>query len=64
MPGQVPDLVFAINSFRGDQVLHAESDRPIATCFYEMNSKNVVRISCEEERQKKHGLVLSLLTLK
>lgn len=59
-----PDLVFAINSFRGDQVLHAESDRPIATCFYEMNSKNVVRISCEEERQKKHGLVLSLLTLK
>lgn len=45
-----PELIFAINSFRGDEVLHAETDRALATCFFELNPENVVRITCEEER--------------
>jgi hypothetical protein len=51
--GGNPELVFAINAFRGDELLHSETDRSIATCFYEMDAKNVIRISCEEERAAK-----------
>jgi predicted ATPase len=51
--GGNPELVFAINNFRGDEVLHAETDRAIATCFFELDPANVVRIACQEERTAK-----------
>jgi predicted ATPase len=48
--GGLPDLVFALNAFRGDPILHAETDRAIATCFYEMDAAHVVKIAADEQR--------------
>jgi recombinational DNA repair ATPase RecF len=44
-----PQLLFSLNSFRGDQVLHAENDRAFSTCFYDMDPRRVVRITADEQ---------------
>jgi len=46
-----PALLFAINNFRGDAILHKDTDRVFSTCFTEMNFRKSVVISVDERRQ-------------
>jgi predicted ATPase len=44
-------LLFSINNFRGDLVIHQETDRVFSTCFADMDFHKSVVISVSERRQ-------------
>jgi hypothetical protein len=46
-----PSLLFSINTFRGDAVLHQDTDRVFSTCFADMDFRKSVVISVDERRQ-------------
>lgn len=46
-----PGLLFSINTFRGDTILHRETDRVFSTCFADMDFRKSVVISVSERRQ-------------
>jgi hypothetical protein len=44
-------LLFSINTFRGDTIIHQETDRVFSTCFTNMDFRKSVVISVSERRQ-------------
>ncbi|WP_315812607.1 AAA family ATPase [Bradyrhizobium sp. SZCCHNR2028] len=51
--GANANLLFSINTFRGDTVLHAETDRVFSTCFSNLDIRKTITISADEKRQLK-----------
>jgi predicted ATPase len=46
-------LLFSINTFRGDAVLHPETDRVFSTCFSDLDVRKTIILSADERRQLK-----------